>query len=98
MLVLEKFYEITWNNFSNSFTDHLFQSLDSLTQYIFSALAKGGHGKNADHGGYGGYGGQGAHGGQGSHGRHGGQMNDSKAMKEAMKLAKTKGNEIKFVS
>merc|ERR1712212_879350 len=39
----------------------------------------GGHGKNS-----------GGHGGHGGHGQHGGQMNDKKAMKEAMKLAKTK--------
>ena len=42
----------------------------------------GGHGKNSGHGGHGS--------GHGQHG-HGGQMNDKKAMKEAMKLAKTKG-------
>ena len=51
----------------------------------------GGHGKNSGHGGHGGQGGYGGHGGQGQHGKHGGQMNDKKAMKEAMKLAKTKG-------
>merc|ERR1711970_412985 len=42
----------------------------------------GGHRKNS--GGHGGYG------GHGGHGQYGGQMNDKKAMKEAMKLAKTK--------
>jgi len=45
----------------------------------------GGHGKNS-----GGHGGHGGYGGHGGHGQHGGQMNDKKAMKEAMKLAKTK--------
>merc|ERR1712123_369782 len=45
---------------------------------------QGGYGGHAGHGGHGGYG------GQGQHGKHGGQMNDKKAMKEAMKLAKTK--------
>merc|ERR1712142_745355 len=35
-------------------------------------------------------GGHGKHSGHGGHGQHGGQMNDKKAMKEAMKLAKTK--------
>ena len=48
----------------------------------------GGHGKNSGHGGHGVHGGHGS--GHGQHG-HGGQMNDKKAMKEAMKLAKTKG-------
>ena len=52
---------------------------------------QGGHGNHGHHG-HGGYHGNGDHHGYGGHHHgHGGQMNDKKAMKEAMKLAKNKG-------
>ena len=55
---------------------------------------QGGHGNHGHHG-HGGYHGNGDHHEYGGHHHgYGGQMNDKKAMKEAMKLAKNKGRYV----
>merc|ERR1712098_308534 len=53
------------------------RNMDKMKMMKEMSWMVGGHGKHGGHGG-------------GGHGQHGGQMNDKKAMKEAMKLSKTK--------